>query len=356
MGAPTWSKFWWTDWRADRNLRVCSIAARGLWMELLCLMADNPNAEYGVLKIGGRIPSAREIGVLTGVSTRLVSNLIAELVENNVCSTMPDGALYSRRMVREKEAFEGAADHGRKGGNPVLARGAVAKDERVRPFRKTDSEAKTMAVFQKTSGCCHWCGVALQTDAPGPDYFLVSHVVPIRDGGTNDLDNLVPSCTTCNQMRARQYRPTVTPPLIVGGHTDTNPQEARSGSLGESNGGTKGSTYTTNLGSTPRARDPLNTGLVGITPGPDGRPHCAGWDLDALLNRFTRLAKMPDPAATGLTYAPIPDWLLAGYDPDQIAALIERVAGRAGFKPPRSLAYFTAAVQRDLRPGAVFGG
>ena len=76
-------------------------------------MADNPNAEYGVLKIGGRIPSAREIGVLTGVSTRLVSNLIAELVENNVCSTMPDGALDSRRKKKKKEAFEGAADHGR---------------------------------------------------------------------------------------------------------------------------------------------------------------------------------------------------------------------------------------------------
>ena len=110
MGAPTWSKFWWADWRADRNLRVCSIAARGLWMELLCLMADNPNAEYGVLRIDGRVPSVHEIGILTGVSTRLVAKLIAELVANNVCSTMPDNALFSRRMVRERETFEGAAE------------------------------------------------------------------------------------------------------------------------------------------------------------------------------------------------------------------------------------------------------
>ena len=32
-----WSKFWWGDWQNDKALRLCSIGARGLWMEMLCI-------------------------------------------------------------------------------------------------------------------------------------------------------------------------------------------------------------------------------------------------------------------------------------------------------------------------------
>jgi hypothetical protein len=32
-----WMKFYPADWRADPMLRVCSIGARGLWIELLSL-------------------------------------------------------------------------------------------------------------------------------------------------------------------------------------------------------------------------------------------------------------------------------------------------------------------------------
>jgi hypothetical protein len=44
-------KFYPSDWRSDPMLRLCSLAARGLWMEMMCLMHE---AEpYGSLLVNG---------------------------------------------------------------------------------------------------------------------------------------------------------------------------------------------------------------------------------------------------------------------------------------------------------------
>lgn len=40
---------------------------------------------------------------------------------------------------------------------------------------------------------CHWCGT--------PDATVADHLVPLSAGGTNQLANLVPSCTSCNARR-----------------------------------------------------------------------------------------------------------------------------------------------------------
>lgn len=73
-----------------------------------------------------------------------------------------------------------------------------------RPF--TNKEIKL--VFNKTGGVCYYCGV----DFPSDTVFLddggkiisskrnwhIDHVTPVSKGGTYDLENLVPSCSTCN--------------------------------------------------------------------------------------------------------------------------------------------------------------
>jgi len=49
------------------------------------------------------------------------------------------------------------------------------------------------AVLAASDGMCAWgCGRAATT---------VDHVVPLARGGSNDLDNLVPACATCNSSR-----------------------------------------------------------------------------------------------------------------------------------------------------------
>ncbi|ANB33251.1 hypothetical protein M2324_003640 [Rhodovulum sulfidophilum] len=35
-----WLKFYTSDWRSDPGLRMCGLAARGLWVEMICLMHE----------------------------------------------------------------------------------------------------------------------------------------------------------------------------------------------------------------------------------------------------------------------------------------------------------------------------
>jgi hypothetical protein len=49
MTAEPWSKWFWTDYEADPGLRLSSLAAQGLWMRMLCLMAKaTPKGELRV--------------------------------------------------------------------------------------------------------------------------------------------------------------------------------------------------------------------------------------------------------------------------------------------------------------------
>lgn len=118
MSARRWAKFWWQDWQRDPALRMCSLAARGAWIEMLCLMADaNP---VGHLLVNGRTPNMRQLAAVLGCSERDANKLVAELEENGVFSRSDDGTIYSRRMVRDKVISDEASANGKKGGNPQI--------------------------------------------------------------------------------------------------------------------------------------------------------------------------------------------------------------------------------------------
>lgn len=122
-------QFYPADWRNDAGLKLCSLSARGLWIEMICIMhAAEP---YGHLCAAGRPLDTRDLSKLVGESERDVKKWLDELVRNNVCSS-EEGAIISRRMVRdeslrERRAAGGeagsefghlGAEHGKKGGRP----------------------------------------------------------------------------------------------------------------------------------------------------------------------------------------------------------------------------------------------
>ena len=103
------------DWRGDKELKLCTLQERGLWMELLMLMFySNPR---GVLE-----HDAREVCVLCGLGTRpssvaRVARLMESLVDKKVASRNGDGRMYSRRMYRDFNGLrEKRAEAGKKGG------------------------------------------------------------------------------------------------------------------------------------------------------------------------------------------------------------------------------------------------
>lgn len=99
-----WFKFFPSDWRADASLRMCSPAARLLWLEMLCLMHEADPRGYLLVK--GRVPSADQLGMLSGITGGIVPELLSELREADVYSIDPDGVIYSRKMVNDTKVSE----------------------------------------------------------------------------------------------------------------------------------------------------------------------------------------------------------------------------------------------------------
>lgn len=97
-------QFYPADWRKDVALRMCSPAARGLWIDMLCIMHD---AEpYGHLIAEGEPITPDELATIVGASSKDVKVWLAELAKRKVYSVTDAGVIYSRRMTRDEKDRE----------------------------------------------------------------------------------------------------------------------------------------------------------------------------------------------------------------------------------------------------------
>ena len=92
--------FFWKDWRSEPGLRASSLAARGLWIEMLSIAAEHKPKGY--VAISGRALDIDELARMVSASVEDVRELLAELERNGVFNRLRDGTIYCRRMVRGK--------------------------------------------------------------------------------------------------------------------------------------------------------------------------------------------------------------------------------------------------------------
>lgn len=128
-------QFYPADWRKDVELRSCSLAARGLWIDLLCIAHECE--PYGHLMLNGRPMTVANITGQIGVPAAQVKKLLDELLANGVARQTTEGAIYSKRMVDDERLREARAEggkagaghgakgaaHGSKGGRPKTGKG-----------------------------------------------------------------------------------------------------------------------------------------------------------------------------------------------------------------------------------------
>lgn len=113
-----WLKFYPADWRADPRLRMCSLAARGLWIDLMTYMHEGE--PYGHLTIDGLVPTVDAMAGLVGRPHREVIKALVELEARGVFDRGDKGVIISRRMVRDKARDDKHQANGKLGGNPNL--------------------------------------------------------------------------------------------------------------------------------------------------------------------------------------------------------------------------------------------
>jgi hypothetical protein len=136
-------KFYPADWRSDAMLRLCSIGARGLWAEMMCIMHDAER--YGSLLVNGRRIDKKQLAGLAGISEKECIALLLELEGNGVFSRDQDGTIYSRRMRRDFEKAIKDKENGRGGGNPRLKGGVNPPDKGEDKAQKPEASSEARA-------------------------------------------------------------------------------------------------------------------------------------------------------------------------------------------------------------------
>lgn len=155
---------YWNDWANDPNLRACSLAARGLWMEMLCIMARA--IPYGELRIERKPLSNIELARLVGATPRAVEILLQELSEKSVFDRTKGRVIFNRRMKRQRILSESRANAGRKGG--------MVTNERIREI--------TGLVQQNTQQ------TPQQTESPSSSYASESSIIYISKKGAQQKE------------------------------------------------------------------------------------------------------------------------------------------------------------------------
>lgn len=137
-------QFYPADWRKDSALQSCSISARGLWIEMTCIMHEcDP---YGYLAVNGKALDAAQLSRLVGESAGVVKKLLTELEDAGVFSRTTTGCVYSRRMVKDEHIRNTRAQAGKMGGNPNLLK---QKDKQT--VKQADNHTSNLGLTPSSS-------------------------------------------------------------------------------------------------------------------------------------------------------------------------------------------------------------
>jgi hypothetical protein len=111
-------QFYPGDWMTDVGLRMCSVGARGLWADMLCLM--HQGSTYGYLEVNLTPILPANLANLSGASVTDCVTWLDELRKNGVFSEDARGCIFSRRMLKDEKVRAARAAGGSLGGNPQL--------------------------------------------------------------------------------------------------------------------------------------------------------------------------------------------------------------------------------------------
>jgi hypothetical protein len=116
VSASSRASWFWSDWLGDQAVRRLTPAERGVWIDLLALMAAAAPAGY-LCDDKGRPLTLQEIARVTNAgSPDEVAELVAGILDKGAASRDRTGRLFNRRMVRDAAMAAKKSRNGKAGG------------------------------------------------------------------------------------------------------------------------------------------------------------------------------------------------------------------------------------------------
>ncbi len=200
------SQFYWSDWLRDPGVRACSLAARGLWIDMLALMHEGQ--PYGHLTVGAAIVGAVQLARMVGETAPRVKLLLTELGAAGVYSVTDGGAIYSRRMVKDELIRNTRAAAGKLGGNPALMDNQIDNQMDNQMDNQADKQNPRSKDKQKPTPSSSSSSSSTATTTAGSTHRSVS-------GRT-------PSTTPVENSRTEPLQPQPQPPAPLSSQEDVN--------------------------------------------------------------------------------------------------------------------------------------
>jgi len=158
-------QFYPGDWRKDPCLQACSLAARGLWIEMLCLMHESVDRGHLILKSGVAM-NEEQLARVAGITHDECRRLIDELETAGVLSRGAINEFVCKRMVRDEAQRKAMSEGGRKGG---LASSAKRKS------RASSSSSSSSSSSTSSSEEIHTTKIAEDKDPfTASEYYLAA--------------------------------------------------------------------------------------------------------------------------------------------------------------------------------------
>ena len=135
-------QFYAGDWLKDPDLSCCSAAARGVYMDVLCLMFES--GQRGVLISDQHVWTLEETAqAVRGDSTANLA-LLRELAGKAVLrKRKTDGAYYSARLVRDERIRQERAKAGVQGGRPTESKTKANRKQTAKQNRTPSSSSSS---------------------------------------------------------------------------------------------------------------------------------------------------------------------------------------------------------------------
>jgi len=143
-------QFYPKDWLAAMDLQLCSLGAKGLWIQMLCYMFFSPK-RGALLHANGMQMACKDLCKLNAnANAKEVCKFLEELEAAKVLSKLPDGTMYCRRMYYENE------------------RTLIRREAALRRWHKDDAKinANPDAKVMQTGGEGEGIGVVVVKEVP----------------------------------------------------------------------------------------------------------------------------------------------------------------------------------------------
>lgn len=134
MSKKPYMPFYIGDYKKDITVQSLDRYERNIWLDLMCLMWES--SERGYLTINGKPMSHEAIARAIGEDNQNFKICLTKILDNGCFNVREDGAIFSRRMVRESEISVKRSISGSQGGNPNLL-----KQNSSKPSSKTQASS-----------------------------------------------------------------------------------------------------------------------------------------------------------------------------------------------------------------------